>query len=60
MFVIALIGTFVCVVFFVRLVLGEGADSAAGHCIDYRIDATDDGSWRSSTSSDLRRDASER
>ena len=42
MFVIALIGTFVCVVFFVRLVLGEGADSPAGHYIDYRIDATDD------------------
>ncbi len=42
MLVIALIGTFVCVVFFVRLVLGEGADSPAGHYIDYRIDATDD------------------
>lgn len=43
MLVIALIGTFVCVVFFVRLVLGEGADSAAAYYIDYRIDATDDG-----------------
>lgn len=40
---IALIGMVVCVVFFVRLVLGEGHATDAGGYIDYRIDATDDG-----------------
>lgn len=43
MLVIAVIGTIVCVVFFIRLVLGEGRATDGGWYIDYRIDATDNG-----------------